>query len=29
MEDRLDEVVKELGSLRMSLKRFNVLKTTG
>ncbi|KAL4223151.1 M-phase phosphoprotein 9 [Mactra antiquata] len=29
MEDRLDSVVKELGSLRMSLKRYNVLKTTG
>ncbi|XP_052801345.1 zinc finger CCCH domain-containing protein 13-like [Mya arenaria] len=29
LEERLDDVVKELGSLRMSLKRYNVLKTAG
>ena len=29
LEERLDVVEKELGSLRMSLKRCNVLKTAG
>ncbi|XP_052242182.1 uncharacterized protein LOC127852290 isoform X2 [Dreissena polymorpha] len=29
MEGRLESVVRELGSLRMSLKRYNVLKTAG
>jgi len=29
LEEKLDNVVRELGSLRMSLKRYNVLKTAG
>jgi ribosomal protein L29 len=29
LENKLDAVERELGSLRMTLKRYNVLKTAG